>query len=189
MKNQVSGRKQERNVNTGYTVLCQFSIAAANNRSAYHWEVAKRLINGADALVFEDLNILGMKSRCKPKPNESGGYDRNGQSAKKGLNRVISDAAWGELVKKVEVVAAKSGILVVKVNPRHTSQQCPRCHHISADNRKGEKFVCAECGYHDDADVNGAVNIRTRGLKKLGIDSTQLPSVRGEVTPMETTVA
>ncbi|NEO75928.1 transposase [Moorena sp. SIO4G3] len=150
----------------------------ANSRSAYHWETAKNLVDSADALVFEDLNIKGMKSRCKPKPNENGGYVRNGQSAKRGLNRVISDAAWGELVKKVEVVAAKSGIPVIKVNPRHTSQQCPKCHHTSADNRSGEKFVCTECGYHDDADINGGVNIRNRGLKKLGIDPTQLPSVR-----------
>ncbi len=158
-----------------------------NKRSAYHWEVAKNLTLGSDAIVFEDLNIKGMKSRCKPKPNENGGYEHNGQSKKRGLNRVISDAAWGELIKKVEVVAAKSGIPVIKVNPRHTSQQCPNCHHISADNRKGEKFVCTECAYHDDADVNGAVNIRKRGLEKLGIDPIQLPSVRGKVTPMETT--
>ncbi|NEO68195.1 transposase [Moorena sp. SIO3H5] len=147
----------------------------SNKRSAYHWQVAKELTDGTDALIFEDLNIRGMKSRCKPKPNENGGYDPNGQSAKKGLNRVISDAAWGELIKKVEVVAAKSGIPVIKVNPRHTSQQCPKCHYISADNRSGEKFVCTECGYHDDADINGGVNIRNKGLKQLGIDPTQLP--------------
>jgi len=159
----------------------------ANKRSAYHWEVAKQLTDGTDALVFEDLNIKGMKSRCKPKPNESGGYDRNGQSAKRGLNRVIADAAWGELVRKVEVVAAKSGIPVIKVNPRHTSQECPKCHYISADNRDGEKFVCTECGYHDDADLNGGVNIRNRGLKQLGIEPIQLPSERGKVTPMEIT--
>ncbi|WP_293085857.1 zinc ribbon domain-containing protein, partial [Moorena sp. SIO4A1] len=24
---------------------------------------------------------------------------------------------------------------VVKINPRHTSQKCPKCHHISKANR------------------------------------------------------
>ncbi|AOW98083.1 transposase [Moorena producens PAL-8-15-08-1] len=156
-----------------------------NKRSGYHWEVANQLTDNVDALVFEDLNIKGMKSRCKPKPNQNGGYDHNGQSAKRGLNRAISDAAWGELLNKVEVVAAKSGIPVVKVPPQNTSRECPKCHHISKDNRKGEKFVCTECGYHDDADANGAVNIKIKGLKKLGFDPTELPTGRGKVTPTE----
>ncbi|NES44034.1 MULTISPECIES: transposase [unclassified Moorena] len=180
-------RKGSNNRKKSFSRVASLHDWITNSRSAYHWETAKKLTDGADALVFEDLNIKGMKSRCKPKPNENGGYDYNGQSAKRGLNRVISDAAWGELVKKVEVVAAKSGIPVIKVNPRNTSQQCPRCHHVSADNRNGEKFVCTECEYHDDADVNGAVNIKNKGLKKLGIDPAQLPSVRGKVTPTELT--
>ncbi|AOW99612.1 transposase [Moorena producens PAL-8-15-08-1] len=178
-------RKGSKNRKKSFKKVASLHERIENSRSAYHWDTAKKLVNDADALVFEDLNIKGMKSRCKPNKNENGGYDRNGQSAKRGLNRSISDAAWGELIKKVEVVAAKSGIPVIKVNPRHTSQECPKCHHTSADNRSGEKFVCTECGYHDDADVNGAVNIKMRGLKKLGIDPSQLPSVRREVTPME----
>ncbi|NEO46159.1 MAG: transposase [Moorea sp. SIO4A3] len=171
-------KKGSNNRNKSFSKVASLHERVANKRSAYHWETARNLVDGADALVFEDLNIKGMKSRCKPKPNENGGYDRNGQSAKRGLNRAISDAAWGELVKKVEVVAVKSGIPVIKINPKHTSVECPKCHHTSADNRKGEKFVCTECGYHDDADVNGAVNIKMRGLKKLGINPIQLPSGR-----------
>ncbi|NEQ86979.1 MAG: transposase [Moorea sp. SIO2I5] len=180
LRQRAASRKQKgsNNRKQSFSRVASLHEKLANKRSAYHWEVAKKLTDGADALVFEDLNIKGMKSRCKPKPNENGGYDPNGQSAKRGLNRVISDAAWGELIKKVEVVAAKSGIPVIKVNPRHTSVECPKCHHTSAENRDGEKFVCTECGYHDDADVNGGVNIKNKGLKKLGIDPTQLPSVR-----------
>ncbi|NEO48542.1 MAG: transposase [Moorea sp. SIO4A3] len=189
LRQRVASRKQKgsNNRKESFSKVASLHERLANKRSAYHWEVAKKLTDGTDALVFEDLNIKGMKSRCKPKPNQDGGYDCNGQSAKRALNRVISEAAWGELVKKVEVVAGKSGIAIIKVNPKHTSVECPKCHHISADNRHGEKFLCTECGYHDDADVNGGVNIRNRGLKQLGIDPIQLPSVRGKVTPMEIT--
>ncbi|WP_293112665.1 transposase [Moorena sp. SIO4G3] len=170
--------KGSRNRGKSYEAVASLHERITNNRSAYHWGIANQLVDGTDALVFEDLNIKAMKSRCKPRPNESGSYDsakptfheRNGQSAKKGLNRSISNAAWGELVKKVEVVAAKSGIPVVKVNPKHTSQKCPKCHHVSKSNRKKEKFVCTNCGHYDDADINGAINIKLRGLKKLGID-------------------
>ncbi|WP_269087001.1 RNA-guided endonuclease InsQ/TnpB family protein [Moorena bouillonii] len=163
-------RKGSKNRGKSYSKVASLHERITNKRTAYQWNVANQLVNGTDALVFEDMNIKAMKSRCKPKPNENGGYDRNGQSTKRGLNRSISNAAWGELVKKVEVVAAKSGIPVVKINPRHTSQKCPKCHHISKANRKKEKFVCTNCGHYDDADINGAINIRMRGLKKLGID-------------------
>ncbi|NEO00338.1 MAG: transposase [Moorea sp. SIO3I7] len=182
-------KKGSKNRSKAFCRVASLHDRITNKRSAYHWDVAKKLVDEADALVFEDLNIKGMKSRCKPKPKEGGGYERNGQSAKKALNRVISNAAWGELVKKVEVVAAKSGIPLIKINPKCTSQKCPKCSHTSKDNRKKEKFICTECGHHDDADINGAVNIKMRGLKKLGIDPTQLPSVRGKVTPMESTVS
>ncbi|NEQ86877.1 MAG: IS200/IS605 family element transposase accessory protein TnpB [Moorea sp. SIO2I5] len=180
-------KKGSRNRKKSFSKVASLHDRIANSRSAYHWKTAKVLTDGTDALIFEDLNIRGMKSRCKPKKNESGGYNPNGQSAKRALNRAISDAAWGELIQKIEVVAAKSGIPVIKVNPRHTSQRCPKCHHVSAENRKKEKFVCTNCGHYNDADVNGAVNIKMRGLKELGIDPTQLPLVRGEVTPMELT--
>ncbi|WP_287360284.1 transposase [Moorena sp. SIO3B2] len=189
LRQRAASRKKKGSKNRGksYTRVASLHERITNSRSAYHWDTANKLVDGADALVFEDLNIKAMKSRCKPKPNENGGYDRNGQSAKRGLNRSISNAAWGELVKKIEVVAAKSGIPVVKVNPKYTSQKCPKCHHTSKENRKKEKFVCTNCGHYDDADVNGAVNIKLRGLKKLGIDPSQLPPVRGKVTPTEIT--
>ncbi|NEP51762.1 MAG: IS200/IS605 family element transposase accessory protein TnpB [Moorea sp. SIO3C2] len=180
-------RKGSKNRRKSYSKVASLHERIANNRDAYHWDVANQLVDGADALVFEDLNIKAMKSRCKPRPNKNGGYDHNGQSAKRGLNRSISNAAWGELVKKIEVVAAKSGIPVVKINPKHTSQKCPKCHYVSKSNRKKEKFVCTNCGHHNDADINGAINIKLKGLKKLVIDPTQLPPVRGKVTPMEIT--
>lgn len=68
----------------------------------------------------EDLNIKGMKSRCKPK-RIKGRFMLNGQSAKRGLNRSISDAAWGELFSRIVWLAAKVGKPVLLVNPKHTS--------------------------------------------------------------------
>ncbi|NEO01160.1 MAG: IS200/IS605 family element transposase accessory protein TnpB, partial [Moorea sp. SIO3I7] len=123
LRQKAASRKKKESKNRGksYEAVASLHERITNSRSAYHWDVANQLVEETDALVFEDLNIKAMKSRCKPRPNENGGYVRNGQSAKRGLNRSISNAAWGELVKKIEVVAAKSGIPVVKINPKHTS--------------------------------------------------------------------
>ena len=71
-----------------------------------------------------------MKSRCKPK-RQQGRFMANGQSAKRGLNRSISDASWGELFSKIAWLALKSGKPVLSVHPKFTSQECSACHHIS----------------------------------------------------------
>jgi putative transposase len=132
----------------------------------------------ADCLIFEDLNIKGMMARCSPKLNpDTGKYLHNRQAQKSGLNRAIGDAAWGKLKQKVKQVAAKSGVLVHEINPKHTSQECSCCGYISPTNRDKERFLCESCGWIADADIDAAVVIQQRGLKELGIDLPSLPGV------------
>ncbi|MEG4343372.1 hypothetical protein QUB70_08780 [Microcoleus sp. A003_D6] len=50
-----------------------------------------------------------MMKRCNPVKSETGRFFPNGQSAKRGLNRSISEASWYALTQKIEYVAAKSG--------------------------------------------------------------------------------
>jgi len=73
-------------------------------------------------LMRENLNISGMLRRCRLKFDEkTGRFLNNGQSRKKGLNRSISDASWGELILKNEYLAAKQGKVVIKANPKYSS--------------------------------------------------------------------
>lgn len=52
---------------------------------------------------------------------------------------------------------------VVLVNPDFTSQMCPKCGHISKNNRKSqETFCCEKCNYKNNADINAAKNIKGR---------------------------
>lgn len=52
---------------------------------------------------------------------------------------------------------------VVLVNPDFTSQMCPKCEHISKNNRKSqETFCCEKCGHENNADINAAINIKDR---------------------------
>lgn len=142
----------------------------ANKRTAIQWKIAIEISKKFDAIFLEDLKVSNMKKRCKPKKDEQTvTYLNNGQSRKAGLNRAISDAGWYELRTKIEYAAAKSGKIFGVVPPHHTSQECPQCHHVDASNRDGEKFLCGECGYSADADQNGGVNIKNRGVEKFGI--------------------
>ncbi len=175
--------KGSKNGRKAYARLAKLDQKVGNQRNDYQWKVANRICRLGDAIIFEALNVKGMMARCKPKKcPDTGKYLENGQAAKRGLNRVIADAAWGELKLKTKAVAAKLGLLVVEVDPRFSSQQCSCCGYTSPRNRDKEKFLCEECGYLADADVQASQNLLHRGLKILGISPTQLRGVPSEVT-------
>ncbi|MEQ8996905.1 MAG: zinc ribbon domain-containing protein [Coleofasciculus sp. B1-GNL1-01] len=51
-------------------------------------------------------------------------------------------------------MAAKSGKVLFKVNPRDTSRECSACGHIDKANRDRERFICTECGHFDHAECD-----------------------------------
>ncbi|MCP2727074.1 transposase [Limnofasciculus baicalensis] len=109
---------------------------------------------------------------------------KNGQSRKKGLNRSISDASWAELILKIEYLAGKQGKIVIKVNPKHSIQECRNCGQIDKSNRDGEKFICTQCGYMTHADIGAAKTIRDRAFSLVRGDSPELkrPKQRKETS-------
>jgi putative transposase len=113
-----------------------------------------------------------MMRRCRVKFDDKQGiFLKNGQSQKQGLNRSISEAGWGEIIMKIDYLAAKPGQIVIKVNPKHSSQKCRNCGNIDKSNRDCEKFICVECGHHEHADIGAAKTIRDRVLELVGGDS------------------
>ncbi len=154
----------------------RFHQKVSDQRQAHQWKVANKIVaRNIDAIALEDLNISGMMRRCQVKTDEkTGRFLKNGQSRKKGLNRAISDASWGDLILKIEYLAAKQGKVVIKVNPKYSSQKCRSCGHIDKSNRDGEKFICVECGYHEHADIGAAKTIRERALEIVRGDSAKL---------------
>ena len=178
--------KGSKNRSKAYVRLAKLDLKVGNQRDDYQWKVANKLCRLGDAIIFEALNIKNMMARCKPKRcPETGKYLKNGQAAKRGLNRVIADAAWGELKLKTKAVAAKLGLIVAEVDPKFSSQQCSCCGYTSPLNRDKEKFLCEECGFLEDADVQASSNLLKRGLKILGISPSQLRQVLPKVTLKE----
>ena len=134
----------------------------AQKREGYLWQAATKIVKTADVIGHEDLNIQNMVKRAKPKHDGKGGYLKNGASQKSGLNKSILDAGWGTLFQMVAWLAAKLGKPVIKVNPKHSSQECSECGHVDTKNRDGEKFLCTECGYTEHADTKASRTIAKR---------------------------
>jgi putative transposase len=133
----------------------------AHQRDAYQWHAATQEVKKADVVAIEKLNIKGMKARCQPKQHQ-GRFLPNGQSAKRGLNRAISDAGWGKLGAKIAWLCLKNGKHCIEVPAAYSSQVCRACGHQSPDNRDGEKFICESCGHIDHADTQAGRTIAER---------------------------
>ena len=57
--------------------------------------------------------------------------------------------------------------------PRRRSPRQSACGHVSAENRQTQaRFECVECGYENNADVVGAINVFERGHRLLACGET-----------------
>jgi putative transposase len=117
------------------------------------------------ALVcIEDLQVRNMSKSSK------GNNEQHGKMVKQksGLNRSILDQGWGEFRRQLAYKVVWHGGMLLAVPPHNTSSTCPSCSHVSKDNRLTQaKFLCVDCGYENNADVVGAINVLERGYRLL----------------------
>jgi putative transposase len=125
-------------------------------------------------VCIEDLQVRNM-SRSAAGTTESPGKNVR---AKAGLNKSILDQGWFEFRRQLEYKLAWNGGYLVAVPPQNTSRTCPCCGHVSAENRQMQaKFECVECGFEENADVVGAINVLRAGHARLACE------VSGAVMP------
>ncbi|WP_216605240.1 zinc ribbon domain-containing protein [Pelistega europaea] len=57
-----------------------------------------------------------------------------------------------------------SGGYLITIPPQNTSRCCPACGHTARGNRQTQAlFEYMDCGYTENADVVGAINVLKRG--------------------------
>jgi putative transposase len=120
------------------------------------------------AIAFEDIRLKNMTAAPAARPNESGGYDRNGASAKAGLNAALLRWSLGTIRLFTAYKAERAGKHFVVVPAAYSSQECSCCHHTSSFNRPSQaEFICQACGTTLNADHNGAIITAQRGYSSL----------------------
>lgn len=126
---------------------------------------ATNTISKNHAVVFvEDLQVRNMSKSAVGTAENPG----KNVAQKSGLNKAILDQGWGELRQQLDYKLAWKGGMLFAMPPHHTSQTCPCCGHVSSDNRKTQaRFVCVGCGYENNADIVGAINVLERGHRLL----------------------
>jgi len=139
----------------------------ANIRHDYLHKITTRISKNHAMIACEDLKVANMSKSA------SGSVENKGRhvKAKSGLNKSILDQGWGMMVDMLEYKQHWQGGLLIKVNPRYTSQTCSECQHIAVDNRQTQsKFECVKCMYVANADFNAARNILAAGHAVLSAE-------------------
>jgi len=141
----------------------------ANIRKDYLHKTTSTISQNHAMIVIEDLQISHMSKSAK------GTIETKGRNVKQksGLNRSILDQGWFEFRRQLEYKQAWAGGQVLAVNPRNTSRTCPCCKHVAKENRQTQaKFECVACGYAENADLVGAINILAAGHAVLACGVT-----------------
>lgn len=89
------------------------------------------------------------------------------------VNGMFSVFARGKLQKMLLSTLNWKGYDFLEVVPDFTSQVCPVCQNLDPKNREHKTFFCTCCGYEDDADYVGAINIKTRAADQEVLDLCQ----------------
>lgn len=160
-------------------------------------KAANQICKSHAVIYREDLKIKNMVASAKGTVEEPG----TNVKQKSGLNRAILDQGWGMFFAMLDSKMDALGGEVYAVPPQHTSQECPCCHDVSAENRRTQAhFKCRRCGYEANADDVAARNILGRGqrlracgeLRRTNGAQVSRPSWKGCVgqqqEPIEVTV-
>jgi len=141
-------RKKKGSINrqVAKTRVAKLHQKIQNHRDEFLHQVSRKLVDSADLIVFENLNISGMLKNHH-------------------LVKHIQDHAWGKLIQFTQSKAAKAGKVVELVDARYTSQKCSQCGIIVPKTLAERVHRCPNCGLEMDRDINASLNIRTLGLR------------------------
>lgn len=134
---------------------CQSSKAykrAKKELSYYIHKTVKNYFadNESSLIVTENLKNLKLNTEEKSRSKE--------------FRKTLSNWNYRELLRIIQMRCEENRVFFRSVSPYKTSQRCPHCTHTQRENRKGEEFECLKCGYSEQADYVGSLNILHRFL-------------------------
>ena len=122
-----------------------------NRRTNFAHQTSRRLVDRFGIICVEDLDIRNMVS----------------DGINDFLNEGTHDAAWGRFIAMISYKAEEAGRVLVRVEPRGTSQDCSRCGERVAKELGTRIHDCPFCGLKIHRDLNASLNILRRGLTSL----------------------
>jgi putative transposase len=164
----------------------QIHTGIAHARKDFLHKTTTTISQNHALVCIEDLQV---RKRSRSARGSSRQHGRQVKQ-KSGLNRSILDQGWGEFRRQLVYKVSWNGGLLVAVPPHHTSQICPRCRYVAKANRLTQAhFRCVDCGYENNADVVGAINVLERGHRLLACGESTPSGRSAKQEPTEATQA
>ena len=124
--------------------------------------ITNQIVQDHQLIAIEDTAIGNMTRSARGTVENPG----KNVAQKRGLNRSILSQRWAAISSKLEYKARWYGRQFVKIPAAHTSQKCPGCGHIAAENRRTQdNFQCQSGRQGFNADMVAGENMRLRGVK------------------------
>jgi putative transposase len=149
-----------------------------NIRRDYLHKTTTTISQNHAMVCIEDLQVRNMSKSAAGTTEKPGKNVR----AKSGLNKSILDQGWFEFRRQLDYKLLWRGGYLVAVPPQNTSRTCPRCGHVSADNRQTQAlFECVKCRFEESADTVGAINVLRAGHARFAceVSGAAMPPAAG----------
>ena len=142
-------------------------VRIANARKDYLHKTSTTISKNHAMVVVEDLQVSNMSRSASGKVEQPGRKVKQ----KSGLNKAILDQGWAEFRRQLEYKMLWAGGLLLAVPAMNTSRTCPHCGHVSGENRRTQaEFACVACGFQENADLVGAINVLRAGHARLACE-------------------
>jgi putative transposase len=97
------------------------------------------------------------------------GIRERGNRLNRAMRTEINNWAFAQLKFFLVYKCKRSGVPLLEVDPRYSSQQCSQCAHTERANRPSqEHFCCRHCCFQANADVNAAKVLEARAALSIG---------------------
>ncbi|MGW1200930.1 RNA-guided endonuclease InsQ/TnpB family protein [Streptomyces sp. NPDC002536] len=152
------GEKTSRRLRATYDQIRGLRAKAKRRHQDWQHQTTTLLARQYSVIVVEHLDIANMTRSARGTTEEPG----KNVAQKAGLNRSISQEAWGRTITMLTYKAARFGGTLHKVPAPGTSQRCSACGFTTTGSRESQAvFVCKnpDCGWSGNADCNAARNI------------------------------
>jgi len=144
-------KKGSKNFEKSRLKLAKTYLDISNKRSGYQWNLSHELVQKFDILIFEDLNIEGMKQ------------------FNKGISKTVTlDFSFSEFLRNLEWKCFKENKHFIKINRWFPSSKlCSNCGQIKKELLLSERIYKCDCGLEIDRDLNATINIKKEGINLL----------------------
>lgn len=126
-------------------------------RKSWHHHVEAEANRFLKQLNLDNIKLISAENLKHVKRGKRGKFSRK-------ANRLLSFWLYAKVGERLKQICEERGIRISLKNPWKTSQRCAVCGNIDRRNRRGDRFVCLNCGNVDNADYNASMNLEALGL-------------------------